>query len=78
MSQQNIFDGKIPLPDATLSAREKTLLGFDVRYQKIHDQLRLLLNLGELATWSKTHHRDRPLPARVSSAAQSDGVAGNG
>lgn len=59
MSQQNIFDGKIPLPDATLAAREKTLLGFDARYRKIHDQLRLLLNLGELATWSKTHHRQK-------------------
>ena len=31
MSQQNIFDGKIPLPDANLAAREKTLLGFDAR-----------------------------------------------
>lgn len=59
MSQQNIFDGKIPLPDARLAAREKTLLGFDARYQKIHDQLRLLLNLGELATWSKKHHRQK-------------------
>lgn len=59
MSQQNIFDGKIPLPDSTLAARERTLLGFDARYRKIHDQLRLLLNLGELATWSKTHHRQK-------------------
>lgn len=56
MSLQNIFDGKTPLPDANLAAREKTLLGFDARYRKIHDQLRLLLNLGELATWSQTHH----------------------
>ena len=59
MNQPNIFDGKIPLPDAHLAAREKTLLGFDERYQKIHDQLRLLLNLGELATWSKKHHRQK-------------------
>jgi AAA+ superfamily predicted ATPase len=59
MSQQNIFDGKIALPDANLAAREKTLLGFDARYRKIHDQLRLLLNLGDLATWSKKHHRQK-------------------
>lgn len=59
MSQTNIFDGKTPLPDAHLAAREKILLGFDVRYQKIHDQLRLLLNLGELGTWSKKHHRQK-------------------
>lgn len=60
MSQQNnIFDGKIPLPDATLASREKMLLGFDARYRKIHDQLRLLLNLGELAAWSKKHHNQK-------------------
>jgi AAA+ superfamily predicted ATPase len=59
MNQQNIFDCKIPLPDATLSSREKTLLGFDTRYKKIHDQLRLLLNLGDLAAWSKKHHRQK-------------------
>lgn len=59
MSQQSIFDGKIPLPDATLASREKTLLGFDTRYRKIHDQLRLLLNLGELTEWSMKHHRQR-------------------
>jgi SpoVK/Ycf46/Vps4 family AAA+-type ATPase len=59
MTQTNIFDAKIPLPDAGLAAREKTLLGFDARYTKIHDQLRLLLNLGELATWSKKHHHKK-------------------
>jgi AAA+ superfamily predicted ATPase len=56
MNQLNIFDGKIPLPDANLALREKTLLGFDSRYRKIHDQLRLLLNLNELAAWSEKHH----------------------
>jgi predicted ribonuclease YlaK len=59
MSQHNIFDGKILLPDTALSSREKTLLGFDARYRKIHDQLRLLLNLGELAVWSKKHHKQK-------------------
>lgn len=56
MSQPSIFDAKIPLPEATLAAREKTLLGFDTRFRKIHDQLGLLLNLGELGAWSKKHH----------------------
>jgi SpoVK/Ycf46/Vps4 family AAA+-type ATPase len=55
----NIFDGKAPLPDAKLTAREKTLLGFDARYQKIHEQLRLLLSLRELGEWSNKHHRRR-------------------
>lgn len=59
MNQSNIFDGKIPLPDANLALREKTLLGFDSRYRQIHDQLRLLLNLGDLPAWSEKHHRQK-------------------
>jgi SpoVK/Ycf46/Vps4 family AAA+-type ATPase len=31
----------------------------EARYEKIHDQLRLLLNLNELADWSNTHHGKR-------------------
>lgn len=50
MSHPNIFDSKTPLPDDTLQAREKNLLGFDARYQKINEQLRLLLHLDKLAT----------------------------
>ena len=61
MTQPSIFDGKLPLPDSTLLAREKTLLGFEGRYRKIHDQLRLLLNLGELGTWSQTKHKKKLL-----------------
>lgn len=62
MIQPSIFDARTPLPDTQLSVREKTLLGFDARYRKIHDQLRLLLNLVELGTWSKDkHHKKLPL-----------------
>lgn len=56
MSQASIFDSKTPLPDCALAAREKTLLGFDIRYRKVHDQLRLLLNLNKLEEWSKKQH----------------------
>ena len=57
MSQpNNIFDSKTPLPDSGLTARQKTLLGFEARFENIHSQLRLLLNLNELAAWSKKHH----------------------
>lgn len=59
MTQASIFDSKLPLPDTSLAAREKTLLGFDGRYRRIHDQLRLLLNLGELSAWSKAQHQKR-------------------
>ncbi|MER9819164.1 ATP-binding protein [Mesorhizobium sp. M0129] len=56
MSQTSIFDSETPLPDEGLAHRERTLLGFDVRYARVHDQLRLLLNLGQLASWNKRHH----------------------
>lgn len=59
MTQPSIFDAKLPLPDSQLSTREKTLLGFEGRYRKIHDQLRLLLNLGELGSWSKAQHQKK-------------------
>lgn len=59
MTQASIFDAKTPLPSAELAAREKTLLGFASRYTRVHDQLRLLLNLGDLGSWSKHHHQKR-------------------
>ena len=56
MSQPSIFDSETPLPSDTLAKREKTLLGFDARYARIHDQLRLLLNVGGLGDWNRKHH----------------------
>jgi len=54
--QARIFDGEIVLPDDGLAGKEKTLLGFEARYTRIRDQLRLLLNLDELSAWNKKHH----------------------
>ncbi len=56
MNQARIFDSETILPDAAITARQETLLGFRERYSRVHDQLRLLLNLGELRTWNKKHH----------------------
>lgn len=61
MTHPSIFDVKLPISDSSLAAREKTLLGFDRRYRKIHDQLRLLLNLGELGDWSLAKHNKKLL-----------------
>ena len=59
MSETSIFDSETPLPDDGLARREKTLLGFDTRYARVHDQLRLLLNVGQLAQWNRQHHGGR-------------------
>lgn len=56
MSQPSIFDSEIALPNDGLTKREKTLLGFDHRYTRVHDQLRLLLNAGALGDWNRKHH----------------------
>lgn len=56
MSQSSIFDNEITLPDENLAKREKSLLGFDHRFRRVHDQLRLLLNVGSLGDWNRTHH----------------------
>lgn len=56
MSQPSIFDSETPLPSDALAKRQATLLGFDTRYARVHDQLRLLLNVGSLADWNRKHH----------------------
>ncbi|CAI0723178.1 TPA: AAA family ATPase [Raoultella planticola] len=68
MVQQNkIFDSETPLPDDALLSRQKTLLGFENRYNKIHNQLRLLLNLGKLQSWgTKFHQNNLPICSLVS------------
>ena len=52
----SIFDYELALPDDKLSARSKTLLGFDDRFTRIRDQLQLLLRLDELPKWSMKFH----------------------
>lgn len=56
MSDVKLFELELALPDADLSAREKTLLGFEDRYQRIKAQMRLLLEQDQLKDWNKKHH----------------------
>ncbi|WP_413488158.1 AAA family ATPase [Shewanella baltica] len=57
MTTTSVFDAAIDLPESQLTEREKVLLGFEGRYQRIHNQLRLLLNQGKLQEWSNTYHK---------------------
>ncbi len=61
MTQIEIFDSETVVPDDVLAARARTLLGFDARYARVHDQLRLLIAADKLDEWSRRYHR-RPLP----------------
>ena len=56
MIPPSIFDSEAPLPCEALAKRQVTLLGFDARYTRVHDQLRLLLNVGDLDAWNHKHH----------------------
>jgi SpoVK/Ycf46/Vps4 family AAA+-type ATPase len=56
MNQMRIFDSETVLPDDTLAARERMLLGFEARYGRVRDQLRLLLSMNELGAWNRKHH----------------------
>lgn len=54
-----VFESRIVLPDANITARAKGLLGFESLYRRISKQLQLLINLDQVETWSKTHHGKR-------------------
>jgi len=56
MSDLDPFESRLALPDDGLSARERTLLGFEPRYERVHGQLRLLLEADKLAEWNAQHH----------------------
>ena len=59
MNKPDIFESETVLPNAGLTDKEKTLLGFKVRYNRVRNQLRLLLNISELAEWNQEHHDGR-------------------
>lgn len=59
MSQSTIFDAEIVVPSDEIAARADTLVGFDGRYARVHDQLRLLLNAAAVGEWNERHHGGR-------------------
>jgi SpoVK/Ycf46/Vps4 family AAA+-type ATPase len=63
MSQPSLFDSETVLPDAGMAERAKGLLGFDKRYARVRDQLRLLLDAGALEAWNRKHHGGKLLLA---------------
>lgn len=56
MSDTKLFELELALPDPELSAREKNLLGFEDRYQRIQAQMRLLFEQDQLKDWNKKQH----------------------
>ena len=56
MSNPTIFDNETILPDDQLTARSHTLLGFDTRYARVKNQLRLLLHVDQIQAWNQKNH----------------------
>lgn len=62
MSSSTIFDSIIELPAEEIQARASSLIGFEKRFNRVHFNLRLLLEPEGLRTWSnKHHHTELPL-----------------
>jgi len=57
MADIDVFENETLLPSADLTQKTRTLLGFDERYERIRDQLELLLKADQLEAWNKKHHR---------------------
>lgn len=54
-----MFELELPLPDARLSAQSQRLIGFKARFERVHQDLRLLLDKDGLEQWSKKFYRAR-------------------
>src|SRR5260370_15837874 len=52
----DLFELELELPNDNIAASSKRLVGFENRYQRLHRDLRLLSDPGELRAWSKKHH----------------------
>jgi AAA+ superfamily predicted ATPase len=62
-----LFELELDLPNDKIAAATGRLVGFERRYQRLHRDLRLLADPGELRHWSeKFHHQALPICEAVS------------
>lgn len=57
----SVFESETVLPSKELTARAKTLLGFEDIYSRVSNQLRLLINADQIEAWSKKQHGGKRL-----------------
>lgn len=59
MSNTTIFDNIIELPNADVKRRADALIGFQKRFERVHNNLKLLINQDGLIEWSNKFHKKK-------------------
>ena len=52
-----IFDNTIELPNKEVQAQTETLVGFENKFNRIYNNLKLLLDQDSLSEWSNKYHK---------------------
>ncbi|MBD1261999.1 AAA family ATPase [Maribacter polysiphoniae] len=52
-----IFDNTIELPNNEVQMQTRSLVGFESKFKRIYNNLKLLLDQDSLTEWSKKHHK---------------------
>lgn len=62
----DIFDNIITLPSAEVQKQTESLVGFQSKFDRIYNNLKLLLDQGSLSDWSKKYHKvDLPIISQL-------------
>jgi SpoVK/Ycf46/Vps4 family AAA+-type ATPase len=57
MNNTTIFDSIIELPNSDVKKRADALVGFQTRFERVHNNLKLLIDQEGLTEWSQKHHK---------------------
>tara|TARA_R110001583_G_scaffold65948_7_gene190184 strand:- start:276 stop:1154 length:879 start_codon:yes stop_codon:yes gene_type:complete len=61
-----VFDNIITLPSAEVQKQTENLVGFQSKFDRIYNNLKLLLDQGSLSDWSKKYHKvDLPIISQL-------------
>jgi len=62
----DIFDNIITLPNAEVKKQTESLIGFQSKFDRIYNNLKLLLDQGSLSDWSMKYHKvDLPIISQL-------------
>ncbi|MDZ4810876.1 MAG: ATP-binding protein [Bacteroidota bacterium] len=59
MNNTTIFDNIIELPNSDVKKRADALIGFQKRFERVHNNLKLLIDQDGLIEWSNKYHKTK-------------------